>query len=678
MAFRAPKPHAPQRVYTSTQPPRDELFAEASPASAAGAARLEDSQEWILFSPAQPSNGNTVPDTVLSHTTSTDKTRDTVGRSRLSDYGSLGTEVRSWEAGTEDVHESTIHEDDDEELDSLDSHLLEFRSHESYHNGREEETPHGLLSQHLVVQEQEAASHSVFPNHDGLGSFQSLGRRAASNLANPGQEYTQFPFPSHQHNQRRTKRRRESLDLILAREQTAREQEEEKEREKRTRIEEWRLEQSRAIMEEVQKESRRQRQRLAGKRTNTLRDYHEGEMASMGGVLGTAWDDMAAGQPVASNHVDFGESREGKEGEEGFWARVTRRLVQDLMGIDDKLLGILFGESLPDDLETQLSNAEGMNGLDGHAADSGWENRLLERIARELGLLVNQISDHPGAFNTYPRVQQEPLPYAGLPIIPEATADPVAEQPILSPAETEAVRQSNIFFPTISAAQSKAEPVVYDPISSSRHYFDSEMDYFPQAPAAAPLPSTNLSAGHASSAYQLPNLSIHTLASSPLSPLVDSPPTSRATATTQGFTKEEWEKQLDIGLVFKYLRSRFSSRKTNTHAPFVRHHNSTPAEAAARAARVRQHHPLVSNRPVAERRGSYKVVVKEGVVGQGVGLQRRRSSSCASQSTKVSASQRSRRLSGSSRHYWDIGCGGSLGSGSIIVSTGGMGGWGDV
>ena len=587
----------------------------------------------------------------------------------MSDYGSLGTEARSWEHGTDDLHDETVHEDDDEELDSLDSHLLEFRSQEGHNE--EQHIKHGLLSQHLV--EQEAASHSVFPNHDGLGSFQ-LGRRPASGPASPAHEYTQFQFQSQQHNQnhRRTKRRRESLDPNLAREQTAREKEEEKEREKMLRIEEWRMEQSRAIMEEVQKESRRQRQRMAGKRTNSLREYHEGEMASMGGVLETAWDGVAAGQPVESEHV---EGCDEEKSDEGFWARITRRLVQDLMGIDDKLLGILFGESLPDDLETQLNSVERMNGLDGRAADSGWENKLLERIARELGLLVNQVSDHPGAFNTYLRVQKESLPYAGLPIIPEATADPVAEQPILSPVETEATRQSNIFFPTIPAAQSKAEPVVYDPISSSRHYFDSEMDYFPSA--AAPLPSTNLSTSHASRAYSLPNHSIHTLTSSSLSPLLDSSPTPRATATAQGFTKEEWEKQVDIGLVFKYLRSRFSSRKSNTHAPFVRH-TSTPAEVAARAARVRQHHPLVSNRPVAERRGSYKAVVKECVVGQGVGLQRRRSSSCASQSTKVSASQRSRRLSGSSRHYWDIGCGGSLGSGSIIVSTGGMGGWGDI
>lgn len=658
MAFRAPTHHAPQRLNVSTSTAQDNQFAEASPASNT---RLDDSQEWILFSPAQPS----ATGTLLSHTTSTDQTghTQTAGRGRLSDFGSLGTEVRSWEAGTNDLHTPTLHEESDEELDSLDSHLLEFRSQESsgrYHGHEEEQhIGHGLLSAHLSpeMDTMEAASMSILPAHDGLGSFQ-LGRRAAS-------EGPPSPVEQHQNPQRKVKRRRESLDLILAREQTERQQEEKREREKRTRIEEWRMEQSRAIMEEVQKESRRQRQRLAGRRTNSLREYHEGEMASMGGIAEA--EGWAAGQPAVSEHIE----EEKGSANETFWARITRRVIQDLMGIDDKLLSILFGESLPDDFDQEIGQAPD-NLSDVHASDSGWENRLLERIARELGLLVNQISDHPGAFSTYLKVQQAPLPYAGLPIIPEATPDVVQEQPIVSPAETSTIRTSNIFFPTIQTA-SKQEPAVVDPISSSRHYFDSEMDYIPTpAPAAPPLrPTQNLAASQAISSYHLPSYSVHTIA------YQDPSPTLRATSTT--FTKEEWEKQLDIGLVLKYLRSRFSSRKTTTHPTFPRHH-STPAEAAARAARVRQHHPLVAGRPVVERKGSYKVVVPATAAGvnASASLQRRRSSSCASQSTKVSAGQRSRRLSGSSRCYWDIGCGGSLGSGSIIVSTGGMGGWGDV
>ena len=239
--------------------------------------------------------------------------------------------------------------------------------------------------------------------------------------------------------------------------------------------------------------------------------------------------------------------QEGGEGErdEGFWARITRRLVMDLMGIDDKLLSILFGESLPEDFE-EMGQAT-TNPLDGHTNDSGWENRLLERIARELGLLVNQISDHPGAFNTYLHVSQASLPYAGLPIIPEAQPE-VKDESILSPAspmDTSATQQSNIFFPTIATA-SKAEPPLYDPISSSRHYFDSEMDYIPTASRpAAPAPTQNLLNSQATSGYHHPSYSVHTVASN-----VEPSPTPRAmSSTSTGFTKEEWEKQLDIGLV---------------------------------------------------------------------------------------------------------------------------------
>jgi hypothetical protein len=56
---------------------------------------------------------------------------------------------------------------------------------------------------------------------------------------------------------------------------------------------------------------------------------------------------------------------------------------------------------------------------------------------------------------------------------------------------------------------------------------------------------------------------------------------------------------------------------------------------------------------------------------------RRPSSSCASQSAKISAISSRRTLTGSSRNYWDIG--GSVDSGSAIAPTpAGVGAWGDV
>src|SRR5690348_2414401 len=100
------------------------------------------------------------------------------------------------------------------------------------------------------------------------------------------------------------------------------------------------------------------------------------------------------------------------------------------------------------------------------------------------------------------------------------------------------------------------------------------------------------------------------------------------------FSKDEWEKQLDIGLVFSYLRSRFSRRKASTSSlPHTSTRTPTrPQDAAARAARVHQLHPLVTRPKISERRASYKVIVPNSPIHQ-----RRQSTSCASQSTKMSA-----------------------------------------
>jgi len=150
--------------------------------------------------------------------------------------------------------------------------------------------------------------------------------------------------------------------------------------------------------------------------------------------------------------------------------------------------------------------------------------------------------------------------------------------------------------------------------------------------------------------------------------------TPRAQNPLHEITKEEWEKDLDINLVLRYLKSRFTSSRSASHASLLAQRTdpttSTAQDNAARVARVRQHHPLVSSmHQKPEARRSFKAVVP---AAQMPILHRRGSSSCASQSTRKSATGR-RRDSGSSRHYWDLG--GSIGSGSIIASGGG---WGEV
>lgn len=332
------------------------------------------------------------------------------------------------------------------------------------------------------------------------------------------------------------------------------------------------------------------------------------------------------------------------EENESFWNRITRRVIRDLIGIDDDLLEIIFGESLPEDddlsstppANSPLDAARGILPSDQYKQDS-WEHRLLERIARELGILVNQISDHPGGFSTYLQTQQTPLPYAGLPVIPETAREPVATEQPTSSILTSAPELQ--FQPTI-------QPSSAIPISTS-------------------LASSTLKAEDATPRQ-----------TNPLS---------------QPLTREEWERDLDIKMVFRYLKDRFTAKFSPYPAQYPQldfttsgtSHLATAstADSAARAARVRQHHPLVTRQPnsMKERRRSIEKrtwkpsVPSNSVVVEGRGMVRRGSSSCASERVK-------RTVSGSSRHYWDFGPGGSgsVGSGSLIVSTGGMGSWGEV
>ena len=141
MAFRQPTYHAPQRIYSTP----DDTQAQAQPSAQAATQpqHLADSQEWILFSPAAEST------TDRTYTTSTARTR-TVGRSRISDFGSLDTAARSY-GYDDDGEEAVEEEEEDGELDSLDSHLHEFREPSLYKQGD--------------------ASGTVLPTHDGLGSF---------------------------------------------------------------------------------------------------------------------------------------------------------------------------------------------------------------------------------------------------------------------------------------------------------------------------------------------------------------------------------------------------------------------------------------------------------------------------------------------------------------------------
>ncbi|KAL3424034.1 hypothetical protein PVAG01_03315 [Phlyctema vagabunda] len=534
MAFRQPTYHAPQRASYVTP---EHIPIPARPSEAA----IEESQEWILFSPVTESTAD------VTNTTSTGRTC-TAGRSRMSDFGSLDTRARSDAYDDEAAEDDEDEEEDEgastEELDSLDSHLHEFRADPSVYNRRESS----------------GSRAPVLPTHDGLGSFR-LDQTAM------GDEVQEHLYAFERYNPRRIKRRRESLEmgaLELAGEQ-----------EKARRIEAWRLEQSRVLVEEIQKETRRRRkQSMVSERMSII-------------------DDETREQDDAATFGDVEDSIQGQETAEGtcesLWNRITRKVIRDLMGFDDHLLSIIFGEALPED--DDLSTTPPAKRTLASSEDEGWEARLLERITKELGVLVNQISDHPGAFSTYLRTQQEPLPYAGLSAIPETA------------------RQS----PTVPTMP-EFQPTLPIPMQASAHRIEETSDDTPRA-----------------------------------SPSI--------------ITREEWERDLDIKMVFRYLRGRFSpSREVETQGP-SKVAAALTSDTAARAARVRAHHPLVSTRRPSS-------TSQDRRIGLGLGVRRHSgNSSCADASAKRSSS---------SRHYWDLG--GSIGSGgtSIIASTGAMGSWGEV
>jgi hypothetical protein len=599
MAFRHPSLHTPQRPYTAP----DETQSQVQPQSrlqiepqSQQTHSLGDSQEWVLFSPTSTAASG------LTYAISTGPTR-TAGHSRVSDFGSLDTAARShgYDEGSENTDEALEgeeggeEEEEDEELDSLDSHLHEFRTEPSVYRGE--------------------MSGSVLPTHDGLGSFRIDGMMTGEVVQDHLYTFERF-------NPRRVKRRRstnaeaedgESEQVVGA--------------ERTRRIEAWRMEQSRLLVDEIQRETRRRRLSISSEKRSLLYEREQEDVATLSNVEGS----LVGEAPT--------------EDDAGFWSRITNRVIRELLGVDDDLLSIIFGESLPgdDDLSTtprahaSIHAAHSLIAKNQQYSESSWEYRLLDRIARELGILVNQLSDHPGAFTTYVRTQTEPLPYAGLPVIPETTRDPP------TPSVPQESRQSQSlaaeFQPTL---QNTTQPI------------------------AIPLTNTSLS--------------------EPL--LAPGDITPRA---NQPLSREEWEADLDIKLVFRYLRDRFVSKfgSPSSISPGLHSHGTShlatshTAENAARAARVRQYHPLVhpSHNHARERERLRAKTWRATVPPNGSAVARdaihirRRSSSCASEG-KISGLRLGARRSGSSRHYWDFGHS-SVGSGGI-TSAGVMGSWGGV
>lgn len=661
MAFRLPT-QAPPRRTTSYSHPQPSPALDVPPASS----QLPDdeSTQWVLFSPSQPST------TARTHTNSTERT---AGASRLSDLNdSFGTQTRSvFELGDDD----DVDEDEDEgdnvgeqgdndndndmldeegtELDSLDDGLHAFRAPSLV----DDESP----AQQQQLDQASPAAAAVLPTHDGLGSFQASSQTVQDHLW----QHEQYnPQRRPELRLRRQSSVQRHLDMVAEQEQMTN-----AERERWQRIEKWRMEQSRALLQEVERETRRRRRRTSrASRTSDQVSSASFSSARHQRVRSESLQSVPETPDERPASLSSSSSQATEPGtDEPFWRRITRKVIRDLIGIDDSVLSVIFGESLPDDVLNQEYDNDNDTDTDTPAGTGStalkmdeairrelgssvsddqnhWQTKLLQRIAHELGVLVHQLCEHPGAFTTYLNLSKDiSNEYAGIPI--SRTEDDTQNRPArtsVPSTTTETTNDDSVLSPHFG-------PTLPDP--SGREHA-AQWGIEEDDPVGEPL--------------------------------------SESARLQQ--EKEYWERELDIMMVFRYLRNRFSDRNNNTDSTTTTSPSShrQPQDASRRAAIIRQHHPLVAraqSRSQAQhsRRQSQHSAAAAAASAGPTGISspllrqnfRRPSSSCASHSAKLSAISSRRTLTGSSRNYWDIG--GSVESGSAIAPVGGgMGSWGDV
>ncbi|KLJ05562.1 hypothetical protein EMPG_10959 [Blastomyces silverae] len=689
MAFRLPT-HPPQRQQAYTGAPQPSSLETRSTAAYSQRPQqqqqqqqqqhqqVEESTEWVLFSPSQA--GST---TARTHTTSTERTPRTAGLSRVSDFGSLDTAAQS-QSEDDELDEDEL-EDDTTELDSLDDGLHAFREPTGYRITSNQADPYDT---------------AILPAHDGLGLFAPSSQDVQDQLWQH-EQYNPRRRGDRRHRRRSSVQRHlETVEEIQAREL---------ERERWQRIEQWRMEQSRALLQEIEKETRRRRNSRAS---------HTGErlvarqaLGSDAGKIDLETNARQSGTQESRGSQDVELEDDDAAANESFWRRITRKVIRDLIGIDDSLLSVILGESLVpaekgeqdemsavsdlsdstlDGLHEHLYGDEVMKDVDDAPhADDHWHERLLERIARELGILVHQLCEHPGAFSTYVRSSASiSKQYAGIPISsPPSTTKSSIPRPFHLSRTASNNTTSNLA--STYSPQYEFGPTLRDAANAALE-IGEEAPLSPYNPNTQPAPVT--------AAGQIPQSS-----------------EALSEAARLEREREYWERELDIKMVFHFLRSRFSKNipftsddnnnrntsprrrsSTSTTTPLSTH-PTNQQDPSLRAAIIRQHHPLVARaharsqsqiqrRAMARQhaRQSSTSLSSSAMAGPASPIFRhhirRSSSSCASQSAKMSVVSAKRTMaggSGSSRHYWDIG--GSVGSGSVVVSAvGGTGSWRDV
>ncbi|CAI7623173.1 unnamed protein product [Penicillium glandicola] len=579
MTFQVPT-HVPRRRTSYTAPQLPTLDIPSSPAQ-----RNDDTAQWVLFSP-----------TARTHTTSTDRA------SRLSDFGSFAATQSAFGVEGEADNENALDDQLDEdgtELDSLDDGLHAFRAPD-------------LSSASLVRVDQ--GPPPMLPAHDGLGSFQ------ASSQAVQDQLWQHEQYNPHRLSYGHLQHRRHSS--VQRHLDTVEEGEANIERERWRRIEEWRMDQSRALLQEIERETR-QRRTSQTSRSSPHRSVGHSPKPSVSEVLSR----------------DISLSRDVSEDEDSFWRRITRTVIRDLIGIDDSLLSVIFGESLPLDVQPRdqedpldMETVLAREPEPEHSDSPMWQSKMLQTIAHELGILVHQICEHPGAFTTYYQMTKDiSAEYAGM------SLNRLGESGISQkPAE------SSVSATADTTGDSMLSPHFMPTLRDPNREYEAQWGIEDDDPKRSD---------------QIPDTALQ-------------------------HESEYWESGLDVMMVFRYLRNRVSRRgymPNETHTPPA---PRRPQDASRRAAIIRQHHPLVAraySRSQTQTRRASQFSGVSNPAGVSSPLirphPRRPGSSCASQSAKLSAISSRRTMTSSSRNYWDIG--GSESNSAIGVGAG-LGTWGEV
>lgn len=455
-----------------------------SPTRAVQQRAVQESQEWILF----PTQTRTPLGT---QTTSTELTSRTAGLSRLSDLGSLESIVRS------EDNEGSV---DDDELDSLDEGLYAFQAPAS-------------LNQDFRYYDQ---SDSILPAHDGLGTFPASNTPVQEHLWH-FEQYNPRKRTVEGHHRRRSSVQRR-LDAVADQEEAA------IQRERAERIQKWRLEQSRVLLDEVEKHTRRRLSNTSQRSPRATESVGEEAVKEVKSL--TAKETPSTLSPAEA-------------GNESFWQSVTRRVIRDFIGIDDTLLSVILGESLPaEPLRPTVGLSTSRPALDLSLATlsgSGWEDRLLSRLTRELGIVVQHLSEQTSTLST-PAIPQSP-DYAGVPVTSSTTRSP--SKPNL-PRELSTTSPINpVFKPTLE-----------------------------QRPTSSHSESTHAALW---GIEEEPSL----------------------TFTQSQSELEYWERPPTLKTIFRFLHQRFTSTRPTPSRPTNIATTTTP-DSLRRAAIIRAHHPLVS------------------------------------------------------------------------------------